>query len=91
MNHNILGKIIDKVAFKQWEIKIKKINEQYHVIFRVNEFDVLQCIDRSRNKESMKDAFNYRSKDEGEESVIYRYIYSQQNWYYVSELPENYM
>ena len=37
MNHNILKKIIDKMALEKWKDRVKKINNLYHHFFILDE------------------------------------------------------
>ena len=84
MNHNILGKIIDQIAYNQWQQKINHIKHQYHSIYEIswtnNKFECLTFKDITSQQ-----AYNFRY-----ESICDIYRWYKNKWLVVAELPDNY-
>ena len=42
INHNILGKIMDKIVLEKWKNRVENINQEYHNIFILDNTDSLR-------------------------------------------------
>ena len=88
MNHNILNKIINKVAFNQWQQKINQINEEYHDTYEIywiddDKFEYLRFIGE------FDEAYNFRTTKQMR--CIYHWNNNIDLWIRTADLPKNYM
>ena len=60
MNYNIKNIILDKIAFKEWEEKMKKVNIEYNNNYMLDFNDILERMITCKCGEIFIDIYNYR-------------------------------
>ena len=78
INHNIFNTILSKIALNKWKIRVTRLNEEFHSIFRENKNYALGglyqcchiCIENVYRLFSYKDnAYNFRNLQKHTRSI----------------------